>query len=117
MNSRFKVGDTVFITDVNFGRSTTTIAKVGRKWVYVTARDQPFDPKTGVIHDEYGHARIMTRAEADREDALARADKALRAHLVEAWRMKPERRFALYAALRPLFEAWDAEDAAQHLGR
>lgn len=64
--SRFEVGQTVIVTDVNYkGFKEATVTKVGSKLVYVDRdvygrENSAFRIQDGLRNDKYQHGRIQT---------------------------------------------------------
>lgn len=74
--SKFKVGDTVMMTNINGKPCQTKVSRVGRINVFVSefGRDRrPFDIESGRIKNEYSHHCIYTMAEWEKELAIKAA--------------------------------------------
>lgn len=102
--SHLKVGDVVYITDVNHRPRRTTVAKVGRKYVYAKGDSCGFDIKSGRPNDNYGHSQLVTEAKFNEDTRVLAAFVALRARgIVLEFNMQahaPE----ILAILRPFLD-------------
>lgn len=100
-NKSFSVGDTVVMTDVNHAEKHTTVTRVGRKYVYVSASAEPFD-MVGRVVDRYGHRRIYGLVEWQRrENAFAARRELEQAGLGVAYHITQDDLLEVVALLGP----------------
>jgi len=97
--SSLKPGDTAVLLDGTL-RSTVSIQKVGRKYIYTT-RGRRFGLRTGNDED-FGHARLCTIEGFAYELRAAQVRTSLSRHGIEVWRanLSPELLVALAHLLR-----------------
>lgn len=103
VESKFKVGDRVMCVELNHRGSPqrpVTITKVGRKYVYVDGRSDPYDPMSGVIQDGWGNRVLRTSEDVARIAEAERIDGELKSFDLDLWRISAEKRVQVYEALR-----------------